>query len=258
MGNNFHTPWVITTRFRASEMIIPPQELDTAITLNRPGIVSCDGVLSYDESTGTLSWDTQIRLYFVNENGATVLNTIAASSISLSAGQFAYVSRNPVTGSAVTIQAATLNPGSGSNFMTGLILVLAHRNPVTSKLTLINWSPTTAIVGTEIFDIHAYYPSTPGAGVLLLRVPIARTITFPANFAGSYGIASVAATATTDFDIQKNGSSIGTMSYAAAASVATFSSSASTFAAGDILSIVAPGTPDTTLSDPGAVLTGIR
>jgi hypothetical protein len=42
------------------------------------------------------------------------------------------------------------------------------------------------------------------------------------DLAGSQAVASVAATAQTDFDIRKNEVSVGTMSFAAGGTVATF------------------------------------
>lgn len=117
---------------------------------------------------------------------------------------------------------------------------------------------TLTIDGTPL-DVMGFYPGLPTASAILTRVPIARAVVFPASLAGSYGKASANATAQTDFDVQKNGSSFGTMRFAAAASTATFiSASGSTFAAGDVLSVVAPATPDATLANVGFAITGTR
>jgi hypothetical protein len=114
---------------------------------------------------------------------------------------------------------------------------------------------------SEPYDMGIYYPGLPAASVKIVRVPFARSVTFPANFSGSYGKASANATGSTAFDIQKNGSSVGTATFAAGASSATFTSSggaAVTFAAGDVLQIVAPASPDATLADVDFLLTGTR
>lgn len=114
---------------------------------------------------------------------------------------------------------------------------------------------------TQPFDVHAYYPGVPTASAKVLRVPIARAITFAANLAGSYGIASVAATASTAFDVAKNGTSVGTITFAAAATTATFVTAGGTsfsLVAGDRISITAPASPDATLADPAFVLAGTR
>lgn len=111
------------------------------------------------------------------------------------------------------------------------------------------------------FDVHAFYSGIPTASAIVVRVPVARAVGFVADFVGSYGKASATATASTAFDIQKNGSSIGTATFALGASTATFVSAggaAQSLAAGDVISIVAPGTPDVTLANVGFVLAGTR
>lgn len=115
-------------------------------------------------------------------------------------------------------------------------------------------------VPTQPFDVHAFYPGIPGASAKVLRIPVARAVAFPDDFAGSYGMASVAATASAAFEVQKNGVSIGTITFAAAATTATFATSGASVSlvAGDILSIIAPASPDATLSDPGFALAGTR
>lgn len=118
---------------------------------------------------------------------------------------------------------------------------------------------TAADLPAQPFDVTAFYPGVPAASAKVTRVPLARAVSFPANFSGSVGIAAVAATSSTAFDVQKNGVSVGTITFAAGASTATFTTSgAVTFAAGDYLSIIAPATPDATLADPGIVLAGTR
>ena len=75
----------------------------------------------------------------------------------------------------------------------------------------------------------------------------------------SQGVLGTATTAQTDFDLQKNGVSFGTMRFAAAATVATFISAAgATFAAGDILKVISPNPADATAADLGFSLAGTR
>jgi hypothetical protein len=94
---------------------------------------------------------------------------------------------------------------------------------------------------------------------VLPPVPVGRATTFAANFSGSFGTASVAATASTAFDITSNGSTIGTATFAISATTATFTTVGGTskaLSAGDKIAIAAPASPDATLEDPGFVLTG--
>ena len=109
------------------------------------------------------------------------------------------------------------------------------------------------------YDVGGTYPGVPAASAVLIRYPFPRAVVFPSGLTNSRGVAAVAATAQTDFDIQKNGASVGTMRYAAAGTTATFiMASQTSFAAGDILTVVAPGTPDATLADVGFSLAGTR
>jgi Putative phage tail protein len=91
---------------------------------------------------------------------------------------------------------------------------------------------------------------TATANQILQRYVFARTVTFPVGLAGSQGTAGMAATASTTFDIQKNGASVGSMIFAASASSASFAMPvATTFMTGDVLTVVAPTTPDPTLAN---------
>ncbi len=91
-----------------------------------------------------------------------------------------------------------------------------------------------------------------------------RPVDFPINFDGSKGQAKANATAQTDFDIRRGAlggasSSIGTISFAAAAKIPTWTvAAAQSFVVGDYLEIIAPTTPDATLIDVSFTLKGQR
>lgn len=90
----------------------------------------------------------------------------------------------------------------------------------------------------------------PTANEVMQRYVFAGTVAFPAGLVGSQGIAGIAATASTTYNIQKNGANVGSMMFAASATSATFAMPATTtFMAGDILTVVAPLTPDPTLAN---------
>lgn len=97
------------------------------------------------------------------------------------------------------------------------------------------------------------------ASVVIVRAPAAVAFSLAINFAGSKAVADVAATAQTDFDVQKNGSSVGMIRFAAGATTGTFiAASAVSFAVGDVLKVVGPATPDATLAGLGFTLLGAR
>lgn len=120
-----------------------------------------------------------------------------------------------------------------------------------------NWQPFSDIGGP--YDCGGYYPSTPGASVMMMRHVFVRDVSFPADLAGSKASAVTAATAQTDFDLKKNNVSFGTMRFAAAATTCTFVGvSATTFTSADVLTVISPGTPDATLADIGWMFAGVR
>ena len=122
-----------------------------------------------------------------------------------------------------------------------------------------NVSLITSTAGSQPYDTGAFYPGLPPTSAITLIHVFNRAVTFLSALSGSHGVAGTAATAQTDFDIQKNGSSFGTMRFAASATTATFiAASASSFVAGDILKIIAPATPDATLANISFTLAGTR
>ena len=106
-------------------------------------------------------------------------------------------------------------------------------------------------------DNSGYKPGQPAADEVILRVPVARRTQLKIDLAGSQASAGTAATAQTDFDIQRNGTSFATMRFATGATTATFIAASETvLEPGDLLSVVAPATPDATLADVGYSLAG--
>jgi len=105
--------------------------------------------------------------------------------------------------------------------------------------------------------VSGSYTGPTTANLVAQRYVFAGTVMFPAGLTGSQGTASVAATATTTYSIKKNGAGVGTMVFAAGATAATFTMpSATTFMAGDILTVVAPALPDATLANLAWTLVG--
>jgi hypothetical protein len=117
--------------------------------------------------------------------------------------------------------------------------------------------------------VNLFYPGVPTASALLgiFAAPASiTTITFAAAISGSAGKALTAATAQTDFDVRKNattsanGTSVGTVRFAAAGTVPTFiAASGFTLTGGsDWLTVWAPASADATLADIGIDLAGTR
>ena len=105
--------------------------------------------------------------------------------------------------------------------------------------------------------VSGSYTGKPPANLVLQSFVFASSVIFPVGLSGSRGTAASAANAVTTFNIQKNGTIVGTMAFAASAGMAIFSmSSATVFTAGDVLAVVAPPTADATLAESSWTLMG--
>lgn len=98
-----------------------------------------------------------------------------------------------------------------------------------------------------------YAGGKPSASEVIYAFVAVGAVAFNANFGGSAAASGdTTATAQTVFTVNKNGSPIGTITFAASAGVGTFATTggaAETMVANDVLTVVGPGTPDTTLAD---------
>lgn len=123
----------------------------------------------------------------------------------------------------------------------------------------VHWNGSKWTAGTEPYVVTGFYPGAPAASATLIYIPFTLDVSFLSNFSGSGGKAKTAATAQTDFDVKKNGTSVGTMRFAASATSATFiAASAVDFVSGDTFELVAPATPDATLANIGWAFKGTR
>lgn len=83
-----------------------------------------------------------------------------------------------------------------------------------------------------------------------LRMVASRAFDSAASFAGTVCSAGTAATAQSDFLVKKNGSTVATLRFAASGTTCSIVTPSTTaFAAGDVLTIVAPSSADATLAD---------
>lgn len=109
------------------------------------------------------------------------------------------------------------------------------------------------------YDFVGFFAGAPTAGELVTRIVADRSITMPTSLTGSQGYLGTPATAQTDFDLQKNGVSVGTMRFAAAGQVATFIfASPVSLVAGDLFAIVAPNPADATAANLSYALKNTR
>lgn len=214
-----------------------------------------------DPGNGLFKWDNATQasatyLYFDNQTSGGV--SLATFFASLPPDGYIHLAQNDAAANWQLWKWSATTAGSGYHKFT-VALQASGGSIADDKAVSVSFNGIPP--PTQPFDVTAFYPGMPSASAKLLRVPIARPVTFAANFANSAGKAGTAATGSTAFDIQKNGASVGTMTFAAGASSATLTSSGGAsvaFAAGDVLGVIAPATPDATLADVGLVLAGTR
>jgi hypothetical protein len=110
------------------------------------------------------------------------------------------------------------------------------------------------------FDIAWFSRGQPEASDLIVQFVAVRAFTLPLGLSGSEGyVATAPADGSKTFDVQKNGSSVGSMTFAQGSNTASFSMASDTsFAAGDRLEVVAPGTQDSALADVSATFKGTK
>lgn len=97
--------------------------------------------------------------------------------------------------------------------------------------------------------------------IINIAIPTGLKLTIAENMSGSKGKASVAANAQSDFDVQKNGSSVGTIRFGATETSPSFIMASETELdgdSGDYMTIVCPNPQDSTLANIGITIKGTR
>lgn len=106
------------------------------------------------------------------------------------------------------------------------------------------------------YDLACQITGAPASSAVVLRFIAPRAFTLSAS--GQRGTAGTAATAQTDFIVAVNGTPKATLRFAAAGvTITVVGGTAATIAAGDIITITAPGSADATLADVGLTLAGV-
>lgn len=147
MGTNFHTAWLDgTTLFSAAEMNAPLTDLDQVISYLKNVIVHCDGAITYNKTTGQLTWGGVLRIVFNRTDGQLVENTVDIGGVTLADGQMVYVDLNETSGAVVTASVATVTTGTASTTLPYNRLVLGYRNAYSDDFFLVALTlPMTAI-----------------------------------------------------------------------------------------------------------------
>lgn len=106
--------------------------------------------------------------------------------------------------------------------------------------------------GAAVYDVSAFVEGKPTAGEVVLRYMAVRAFTLDTTGSNHKGKANTSATATSVINVQKNGITFITASFAATSATPTIGVTNVTscnFAVGDILTVTMPASVDATLSD---------
>lgn len=162
-----------------------------------------------------------------------------------------------ITSDAANTQSLSVTRGSTTLALAPGASLIVYTDGTTNGLLV---AASQTAVAAKPYDVATFCVGSPASNEVLLRFNYVRAITLPAGLSGSRITAAVAATATTDFLLAKNGSTIATIRFAASGTIASVTGMASdvAFAVNDQLSLTAPGTPDTTLADIAFTLAGVQ
>jgi hypothetical protein len=100
------------------------------------------------------------------------------------------------------------------------------------------------------YDIASAIIGKPAASAVVMRFVAVRQFSFPASLTASLAKSAIAATDTTIFSLQKNGSQFATLTFSASGNTGVFTAATQTnFSANDVLTITAPSAQDATFAD---------
>ena len=105
------------------------------------------------------------------------------------------------------------------------------------------------LYGVPVYrDLEAFFPGAPGASQVVMAAVLTTAWTLPAALAGSQAAALTPAGADAPFTVAKNGTSLGTITFHSTGAPSFAATTATSFAAGDVLTVTGPSSPDTDLA----------
>lgn len=267
----------------------------TGVAKLSSGVLSASNVNLTSEVTGDLPFanlaqGSALSVLGVTGNATSDVASIAAASdnqvLRRSGTSLAFGAVNLASSNAVTGTLPVGNGGTGAATLTGLLqgngtgAITGITNSTTVGQTLrvtgsntyawgaLDLADADAVTGVlpsanlpaQPYDVAIQSEGMPEASAVLLRFIFPRAASFADDFAGSKGLAVTAATASYVLSIKKNGTTIGSITFAAAGTTPTFATSggATSFVADDVLTIVGAASPDASLADLAFTLVGTR
>lgn len=134
-------------------------------------------------------------------------------------------------------------------------------DPITNGQTL-EWNAGQAKfipLSLPNYDLSFFFQSTVDPQEILTRFPVNRAITIPTNLGTSAQMVSrTAPAASISLSFRKNDVEFGTVTFASGQTTGSATVTSTAFAAGDILSVVAPSGADNVISDIGITFTATK
>ncbi|MFG7180662.1 hypothetical protein ACGYQ5_14135 [Burkholderia pseudomallei] len=174
-------------------------------------------------------------------------------TVTLTASATNYVYADSTTG-AVTVSTSAYPSGA-----IPLYTVVAGTTTVTSYTDCRTLQPY-GLTQAAVYDVGGYVEGLSSASEQVWQFYSPRAWTLPSGASGgAKAQTGSGATASTTYSVTRNGTAIGTLTFGAGSTTGTVSiTSAVSVAAGDLLGLTAPATPDTTLANFAFTFAGTR
>lgn len=172
-------------------------------------------------------------------------------TVTLTASATNYVYADSTTG-AVSVSTSAYPSGS-----IALYTIVTGTTTVTSYTDCRSLQPY-GLTQAAVYDVGGYIEGLSSASEQVWQFYSPRAWTLPGGASGG-AKAGTAATGSTTYSVTRNGTAIGTLTFAAGTSSGTVSITSSvSVAAGDVIALTAPATPDTTLANVAFTFAGTR
>lgn len=121
--------------------------------------------------------------------------------------------------------------------------------------------PLQPVAGSYPWEVGNFVDGMPTNGTVVMRFIVARTITFPPDFSSNQMKAGTGAAATAVWNVNKNGSLVGTATFAPSGTVPTWATVGHipvVYNSGDVGTFIAPSPQDGSLADLEWIFAGTR
>lgn len=175
MGSNYHSSWTTASMFHADDMNPPLSSIDAAITCQHGNMMIGGGVIGWDSTAGTLSWSSAMNIINVDPGSAKIaINIMASGSLTIPAGNFAYIDLSTVNNATVSATYSTISTASTAliprdRFILGAVdtsLEFYPRHLTPNLSDMLNLKST--LINSHQIDSSSVHTSTAGASGIMI------------------------------------------------------------------------------------------